>query len=75
VTAFRAPRQNKLRAAEISSGFPADAAAVWAPLAEEIEVDLVPGDHLGGIATHYEKLASVSGRLREKHSPIFPKEI
>jgi len=45
--------------AEISTRFPADAGAVWAPLAEKIEVTTVPGDHLGIIATHYESLASV----------------
>jgi hypothetical protein len=48
--------------AEVSSAFPADAAAVWAPLAESIEVATVPGDHLGMIATHYENLASVLAR-------------
>jgi acetoacetyl-CoA synthetase len=48
--------------AAISSGFPDDAAAVWAPLAEKIEVDTVPGDHLGMIATHYENLALVLSR-------------
>ena len=45
--------------AAVRSAFPADAAAVWAPLAEKIEVATVPGDHLGIIATHYENLASV----------------
>lgn len=45
--------------AEIGSAFPTDAAAVWAPLAKEIEVVTVPGDHLGIIAIHYESLASV----------------
>ena len=45
--------------AEIQTGFPADAAAVWRPLAESIEVKTVPGDHLGIIATHYENLAAV----------------
>jgi hypothetical protein len=45
--------------AEISAGFPADAAAVWARLASKIEVSTVPGDHLGIIATHYENLAAV----------------
>jgi thioesterase domain-containing protein len=48
--------------AEISSAFPDNATAVWAPLAEEFEVDTVPGDHLGMIATHYESLASVLSR-------------
>jgi acetoacetyl-CoA synthetase len=45
--------------AEISSGFPADAAAVWSPLAQNVAVATVPGDHLGMIATHYTSLASV----------------
>jgi acetoacetyl-CoA synthetase len=48
--------------AEISTGFPADAAAVWAPLAREVEVSTVPGDHLGMIATHYESLAAALSR-------------
>jgi acetoacetyl-CoA synthetase len=48
--------------AAISSGFPADAAAVWAPLAEHVEVETVPGDHLGIIATSYEQLASALSR-------------
>jgi thioesterase domain-containing protein len=48
--------------ADISSGFPDNAAAVWAPLVEKFEVDTVPGDHLGMIATHYEKLAAVLTR-------------
>lgn len=48
--------------AEIPSGFPANAAAVWAPLAQKIEVATVPGDHLGMIATHYSSLASVLSR-------------
>jgi acetoacetyl-CoA synthetase len=45
--------------AEILTGFPADAAAVWEPLAESVEIKTVPGDHLGIIATHYETLARV----------------
>ena len=48
--------------AEVSSGFPHDAAAVWAHLAQKFEVNTVPGDHLGIIATHYEKLAAVLSR-------------
>jgi acetoacetyl-CoA synthetase len=48
--------------AEISSAFPEDAKAVWAPLAEEFEVETVPGDHLGMIATHYESLAALLSR-------------
>ncbi len=48
--------------AAIGSGFPSDAAAVWGPLAEEIEVETVPGDHLGMIATQYGSLASILSR-------------
>lgn len=48
--------------AEVSTGFPADAAAVWAPLARKIDVATVPGDHLGIIATYYEDLAAVLSR-------------
>jgi thioesterase domain-containing protein/acyl carrier protein len=48
--------------AAVSTGFPADAAAVWTPLAGGVEVETVPGDHLGMIATHYDRLASVLSR-------------
>jgi acetoacetyl-CoA synthetase len=43
--------------AEIPTDFPADPAAVWAHLAHKFEVETVPGDHLGIMSTHYEKLA------------------
>jgi thioesterase domain-containing protein/acyl carrier protein len=56
------PGKIKFVRAEISSAFPDDAAAVWAPLAEEFDVETVPGDHLGMIATHYESLASLLSR-------------
>jgi thioesterase domain-containing protein/acyl carrier protein len=52
--------------AEISSAFPDDAAAVWARLAGRFQVETVPGDHLGIIATHYESLASVLSRYLEE---------
>ena len=48
--------------AEISTDFPANATAVWAHLADEFEVETVPGDHLGIMATHFESLASVLSR-------------
>ena len=48
--------------AEISSNFPDNPAAVWSHLAEKFEVETVPGDHVGMIATHFEKLASVLSR-------------
>jgi acetoacetyl-CoA synthetase len=56
------PGEIRFVRAEISNGFPADAAAVWAPLARKIEVATVSGDHLGIIATHYESLAAVLSR-------------
>jgi thioesterase domain-containing protein/acyl carrier protein len=66
---FYRGRINFVRA-EISSGFPADAAAVWAPLAEKIEVETVPGDHLGMITTYYEELAAVLSGYLEKLGPF-----
>jgi thioesterase domain-containing protein/acyl carrier protein len=56
------PGKIKFVRAEATSAFPDDAAAVWAPLAEKVEVETVPGDHLGIIATHYETLAAVLSR-------------
>jgi acetoacetyl-CoA synthetase len=53
----------KFARAEILTGFPADAAAVWAPLVQNIEVATVPGDHLGMIATHYKSLAAVLSKF------------
>jgi acetoacetyl-CoA synthetase len=44
--------------AAIPTDFPADPAAVWAKLADQFEVETVPGDHLGIMSTHYEKLAA-----------------
>lgn len=49
--------------AAVASGFPADPAAVWAPLTDEIEIETVPGDHLGMIAIHYGELGSVLSRF------------
>jgi acetoacetyl-CoA synthetase len=46
--------------------FPADPAAVWAHLANELEVETVPGDHLGIMSAHYEKLASALSRYVEE---------
>ena len=52
--------------AEIPTDFPADPAAVWAPLAEKFQVETVPGDHLGIMTTHYQKLASAISRYVEE---------
>jgi acetoacetyl-CoA synthetase len=52
--------------AEILSDFPEDPAAVWGNLAEQMEIDTVPGDHLGIVSTHFDSLGSVMSRyLRE----------
>jgi thioesterase domain-containing protein/acyl carrier protein len=52
--------------AEILTDFPEDPVAVWGNLAGELEVDTVPGDHLGIVGTHFETLGSVLSRyLRE----------
>ncbi len=60
------PGTIKFVRAAIPSKFPANAQAVWAPLSRQIEVETIPGDHLGMIATHYDSLASVLSRyLRE----------
>lgn len=52
--------------ASVPTDFPADPAAVWAHLAEKFEVESVPGDHLGIMSTHYEKLASAISRYIEE---------
>jgi acetoacetyl-CoA synthetase len=48
--------------AEINTDFPHNAAAVWNKLANEVEVETVPGDHLGIVTTHFESLASALSR-------------
>jgi thioesterase domain-containing protein/acyl carrier protein len=50
-----------IRAAEVSE-FPEDPKAVWSRFVEKLEVETVPGDHLGMLTTHYEILASVLDR-------------
>ncbi len=49
-----------------SSYFPDDPAAVWARLAAKLEVETVPGDHVGILATHFESLAAVLTRYLEE---------
>lgn len=50
-----------VRAAEVTE-FPANPKAVWSQLVAEIEVETVPGDHLGMLTKEYEKLAAVLNR-------------
>jgi thioesterase domain-containing protein/acyl carrier protein len=56
------PGEIKFVRAEIATGFPYNARAVWGKLAEKIDVETVPGDHLGIIAMHYDKLAVALSR-------------
>jgi len=49
--------------AETGTEFPDDPVAVWGKLAEEFEVETVPGDHLGIMTTHFDSLASVISRF------------
>jgi len=60
------PGKIKFVRAEIPTDFPSDPAAVWDHLAGEFEVETVPGDHLGIMSSHYEKLASVLSRYVEE---------
>jgi acetoacetyl-CoA synthetase len=60
------PGEIRFVRAEISTDFPADPEPVWAHLAGKFEVETVPGDHLGIMSTHYEKLAAAISRYVEK---------
>jgi acetoacetyl-CoA synthetase len=52
--------------AEIRTDFPDDPAAVWRNRVDKVEVDTVPGDHLGIVGKHFESLGSLLSRyLRE----------
>jgi acetoacetyl-CoA synthetase len=44
--------------AEISTDFPSDPVPFWSHLAEQFEVDTIPGDHQSMLTRHFEKLAS-----------------
>lgn len=48
--------------AEIPTDFPSNPSAVWSHLANKFQVETVPGDHLGIMSSHYEKLASLLSR-------------
>lgn len=50
-----------IRAAQVTD-FPEDPSAVWSKLVEKIEIETVPGDHLGMLTTQYEQLATVINR-------------
>jgi acetoacetyl-CoA synthetase len=61
---------NFVRAA-IPTDFPADPTAIWSDLAQEFELETVPGDHLGIMTAHFESLAHViSGYVRNATSKL-----
>jgi thioesterase domain-containing protein len=47
---------------ESNSYLPTDPTAIWKKMAAAFQVDTVPGDHLGMIATHFESLAEILTR-------------
>jgi hypothetical protein len=44
---------------EANSYLPNDPTAIWKRLATELEIETVPGDHLGMVGTHFKSLAAV----------------
>jgi acetoacetyl-CoA synthetase len=52
--------------ASISLQFPDNPVTVWGGLANDFEVDTVPGNHSGIITTHFETLASVLSRYLQE---------
>jgi acetoacetyl-CoA synthetase len=56
------PGKMKFVRPESNAYLPTDPTAVWKKMAAEFQVDTVPGDHLGMIATHFESLAEILTR-------------
>lgn len=54
--------------AEIATDFPDDPAAIWSALTDQFHTETVPGDHLGILGTHFEKLAAVVSRYLHEAS-------
>jgi hypothetical protein len=54
--------------AETVTDFPDDPSAIWCTLAKDFHAETVPGDHLGILGTHFEKLASVVSRYLHEAS-------
>jgi acetoacetyl-CoA synthetase len=52
--------------AEVPSVFPYDPSAVWGHLTDRLEIETVPGDHVGMLTTHYDVLGSVLSRYLEE---------
>jgi thioesterase domain-containing protein len=56
------PGRMKFVATATKTFFPGDPAAIWAPLADELEVEVIPGNHLNIVTTEFKVLASVLTR-------------
>jgi acetoacetyl-CoA synthetase len=54
--------------AEVVTDYPDDPTAIWSTLAENFQVETVPGDHLGILGTHFESLALVVSRYLNEAS-------
>jgi thioesterase domain-containing protein len=60
------PGRVKFVAASVRASFPDDPIAVWGDLVHELEVEVVPGDHLSVVTTEFRPLASVLTRYIEE---------
>jgi len=60
------PGKVKFVATSVKTFFPDDPVAVWGDLVHELEVEVVPGDHLSIISTEFRPLASVLSRYVEE---------
>jgi thioesterase domain-containing protein len=54
---------------ESGSYLPSDPVAIWKNLTAELQVEIVPGNHLSMVATHYESLAEVLSRYVREALP------
>jgi thioesterase domain-containing protein len=54
--------------AETPTDFPDNPVAIWSGLADRFHAETVPGNHLGILGTHFEKLASVVSRYLQEAS-------
>jgi thioesterase domain-containing protein len=60
------PGKVKFIATSVKAFFPDDPVAVWGDLVHELEVEVVPGDHLSIVTTEFQPLASVLTRYVEQ---------
>jgi thioesterase domain-containing protein len=60
------PGRVKFVATSVKASFPDDPIAVWGDLVHELEVEVVPGDHLSIVTTEFRPLASLLTRYVEQ---------